>query len=217
MFTGIIDNLGELVATERAGGGLRAEVRPETALCDLTIGESIAINGVCLTVEPGSRGNALRFFLSEETCRKTTFGSLRAGEMLNLERALKVGAALGGHIASGHVDGVGTIRRLEQRGEGWELEVTYPAELEPMLAPKGSICVDGISLTIVESTPEFFSVAVIPHTIAATRLKLLGPGGAVNLEADPLARHVVHALRVMTRGGQGDMRDLLQRAGYIQA
>lgn len=223
MFTGIIENLGECIGAQPAERGLRLSVRPAQAWRGLTVGESIAVNGVCLTLETGSTPEALRFFLSQETLNKTTLGRLRPGALLNLERALRVGDALGGHVVSGHVDGIGTIRRLQPDGEAFTFEVAHPPVLTPLLAPKGSVCVDGISLTIVESLPTYFSVALIPHTVAATRLRTLAPGDAVNLEADPLARYVMHALRALQgKGGASAepaaqserMHDLLQRAGF---
>lgn len=221
LFTGIIDLLGTLRSLTPASGGARLELAPAAPLADWVAGESIAVNGVCLTVEPDSRPEALRFFLSTETLQRSTLGALEPGALLNLERALRAGDRLGGHIVSGHVDAVGSIVRLEPEGDGWLLEVAAPPQLAPMLAPKGSVCVDGISLTIVRPTRERFSVALIPHTVQATRLRTLGPGVAVNLEVDPLARYVVHALETLraqdAAASDTAMHDLLRRAGYVRA
>lgn len=213
MFTGIIEHCGQVRSVARAEGGKRLTIDPTPALNELKSGESIAVEGVCLTVEPGSTAESLEFFLLEETLSKTTLGSLEQGEKVNLERSLAVGDRMGGHFVLGHVDGVGTIERLERRGEAWDLEIAVPEGLIAYLAPKGSVSVDGISLTIVEQKPSSFTVAIIPHTHEVTSLASRGPGSKVNLEVDMLARYAVHYMRLEREGGGLDA-DLLRQAGF---
>lgn len=213
MFTGIIETTGRVEQTTAAGEGRRLSIRPDEPMADLRIGESISINGVCLTAEQESTADRLVFFTSSETLERTTLGGLTAGATVNLERALRADSRLGGHLVMGHVDGIGRIRHLEPIGEGWELAVDYPAELGVFLAPKGSVAVDGISLTLVAVAPEFFTVAVIPHTIGETNLRGAKAGEAVNLEVDVLARYVVRAMAV-AEGKTGVTRELLERAGF---
>jgi riboflavin synthase alpha subunit len=215
LFTGIIDNTGIVQASpETAKEGLRLKIHAEQALDDLHIGESIAINGVCLTVEPGSVPGVLIFFASPETLRRTTLGKLKAGDAVNLERSLRADARLGGHLVAGHVDAIGAIRRWESLGESWELEIEFPEELAQFIAPQGSIAVDGISLTVVEARASRFTVAVIPHTVERTTLRTMAPGRQVNLEVDMLARYVVRALEVTRAPSDRLSLDFLRRAGF---
>jgi riboflavin synthase len=214
MFTGIVETQGKVDELARAQGGARLFLLPNRPIADLVIGESIAVNGVCLTAEPDSRPERLVFFLSAETLSRTSLGRLGRGGQVNLERALRPDSRLGGHMVLGHVDGLGTVRRFDRSGESWTLEVEFPEELAPYLASKGSVAVDGISLTVVDLRENSFTVAVIPHTVQETNLVQAGPGTAVNLEVDVLARYVVRALE--TYGGQarGVTQDLLRRAGF---
>lgn len=216
MFTGIIERLGVLTGRRPVAGGARLDIAPERPYDDLVVGESIAINGACLTVEPDSTPGRLVFFTSGETLQRTTLGSLRNGAPLNLERALRPADRLGGHIVLGHVDAVGAIRRFDRTGESWHLEVGFPPELAPLLAAKGSVAVDGISLTLVDADRDAFSVAVIPQTVERTNLRAAGPGAAVNLEADVMARYVLRALQSLREAG-GLSTDLLGRAGFLDS
>ncbi|MCE5231376.1 riboflavin synthase [bacterium] len=215
MFTGIIERTGTLLGREAAQGGARLEIAPSSPISDLEIGESISVNGVCLTAEPGSKPDRLVFFVSAETIGRSTLGEAAHGTKVNLERSLGVGDRMGGHIVLGHVDGIGTVRRWERRGEAWHLECEYPKDLAPLIALKGSIAVDGISLTVATLGPDAFSVAVIPHTVAETNLEQMRPGARVNLEADVIARYVQRALE--TKGAnpqQGLTLDTLREAGF---
>lgn len=212
MFTGIIERLGSVVGREAAQGGARLEIAVSPAISDLRVGESIAVNGVCLTAEPASRPDRIVFFISGETIERSTLGSAARGMRVNLERSLAAGDRLGGHLVMGHVDGIGTIRRWERRGEAWHLECTYPRELAPLVAVKGSIAIDGISLTIATLAPDAFSVAVIPHTAAETNLSGAAPGARVNLEADVIARYVQRALESQSTSGL--TLDKLREAGF---
>ncbi len=186
MFTGIIEELGAV----REVGPHRLVVGCDTVSADAEIGSSIAVNGCCLTVV--ERGDArLAFDLSEETLRRTGLGRLAPGDPVNLERPLTLMSRLGGHLVQGHVDGVGTIAALERddAGGAW-MRIEAPAGIRRFLAEKGSIAVDGVSLTVAALDEGGFSVALIPHTLAATTLGAAGVGDPVNLEVDVIAKYV---------------------------
>ena len=214
MFTGLIETLGSVTGLARAGEGSRLRVAPRAPLAELAVGESIAVSGVCLTAEQGSRGGELIFFLSTETLARTTLGRLERGALVNLERSLRADGRLGGHLVMGHVDGIGAIRRFDRLGEGWVLEIAFPPDLAPYLAVKGSVAVDGISLTVADLREGAFTVAVIPHTAQATNLCQARAGSPVNLEVDVLARHVVRALDLYARQSEGVTREKLRQAGF---
>ena len=215
MFTGIIETLGAVHELTQVQGGARLTLAPQTPLRELAEGESIAISGVCLTAESASRPDRLQFFLSAETLSRSTLGDLRPGGWVNLERALRADSRLGGHLVLGHVDAIGTVRRFDRLGEGWTLEVATPTQLAPFLAEKGSVAVDGISLTLAALSEDSFSVAVIPHTAEVTSLRQAAGGTRVNLEADVLARYVVRALQTYgNKGGGAVTEDLLRQAGF---
>ena len=180
----------------RRGTSARLDVEPEKlSAADLTIGESIAIDGCCLTVV-SKAGNAFALDVSHETLERTTAGQLRAGHIVNLERALRVGATLGGHFVLGHVDGVGEILAIERLGDAWDVTFRAPHEVAEFLIPKGSVAIDGISLTVNRCTDADFSVTLIPHTRAVTTLgtAVKGVGAKVNLEADVLGKYVKRLL-----------------------
>jgi riboflavin synthase len=191
MFTGIVEALGRvdrLAPAGRAGRRLAVAV-PEDAGWRLGLGESVAVSGVCLTVVDAGPGR-LAFDLAEETLRVTTLGALEPGDPVNLERPLRLDARLGGHLVLGHVDGVGVVDGRRAEGEGAWLEVAVPPGLRPLLIPKGSVAVDGVSLTVAALGGDGFAVALIPHTLAATTLGRRRPGDAVNLEMDVIGKYV---------------------------
>lgn len=194
MFTGLVETLGQVVELVPAGTGRRLAVCAALAHEPVQLGESIAVNGACLTVVQVA-GTALTFQVAPETLRRTNLGLLQPGNRVNLERALRVGDRLGGHWVQGHIDGTGQL--LERRPDGdWEMfHFSCPATLARYLIPKGSIAVDGVSLTLVDVGPDLFSVALIPHTLAVTTLGTLSPGAIVNLEIDLLAKYVEKLLR----------------------
>jgi riboflavin synthase len=193
MFTGIIEATGQVEAlTLRQGDGTtgaRLVVTTELDVASLPLGASIAVDGCCLTVVERSDG---RFAadLGPETLARTTLGALRAGARVHLERPLKVGDALGGHLVSGHVDGVGELVARRPVGDSLELDIAAPAAVVPTLVPKGSVTVAGASLTINTVAGPRFSVTLIPHTLAVTNLGALAVGAPVNLEGDLIAKHV---------------------------
>jgi riboflavin synthase len=194
MFTGIINFLGR-VAELSDGSGRDLVVATDMPLDDLAIGASVAHSGICLTVVDKAP-RRYRVQASGETLARTTLGRWRPGQRLNLERSLRLGDELGGHLVFGHVDAVGSVRRLERVAESWRLEVAMPPELAPLVAVKGSIAVDGVSLTVNEALPDGLVVNIIPHTWAHTTLGDLGLGDPVNLEVDMLARYVARQLAV---------------------
>ena len=191
MFTGIVQATGEIVARERRGDGIRMRVDAHAlGTADIAIGESVAVAGCCLTVVARD-GDRLDFDVSAETLR--CVAGFDAGHRVNLERSLRLADRLGGHLVSGHVDGVGTVAAFAPVGDGagsFHLAIDVPAELARYVAAKGSIAVDGVSLTINAVDGARFTVNVIPHTRAVTTLAQLAPGGRVNLEVDLIARYV---------------------------
>ena len=192
MFTGIIEQMGTVTALEERADGARLQVATGLASeCD--VGASVAVNGACLTVVART-GEGLAFDLGPETLRATALGELGPGRPVNLERPLRLGGPLGGHLVLGHVDGVGTITDVERAGSA-RIRVALPsAELEPLVILKGSVAVDGVSLTVAALGDLAFEVMVIPHTLAATTLGRAGPGGRVNLEMDVLGKYLLRAL-----------------------
>jgi riboflavin synthase len=196
VFTGLIQSLGtlSLVSDSR----LQVNAPQSSILADLAIGDSIAVDGACLTVET-ILDQGFVVTISPETLRRTTLmRQVQSGASVNLEPALQVGGRLGGHFVTGHVDGVGQLLSLDTAGESWDLRFSAPMDVAPYLVAKGSIAVNGISLTVADCHPQgsWFSVAVIPHSFANTNLQHLQPGAAVNLEADLLGKYAAKLLRV---------------------
>jgi riboflavin synthase len=195
MFTGIVTALGEVKAVETLPGLTRLTVAAPYAQAD--IGASIAHDGVCLTVvETETHQNGMRYVVevAAESLALTTIGGLREGDKVNLERSLRVGDELGGHIVQGHVDGLGQVVSVQQDGEGWRLKIKPPHEIAHLIAPKGSIAISGVSLTVNEVDDEGFGVLIIPHTWAVTTLSKLKAGDKVNLEADMMARYAARLI-----------------------
>lgn len=189
MFTGIVESVGTIVALGEGTSARRIAVSTTLPVEKLPLGASIAVDGVCLTVVDRSAG---RFAadLGPETLACTTLGGKRVGDRVHLERPLAVGDPLGGHIVAGHVDGVGTVVASGARGDSRDLEIVVPADLARYLVSKGSITVDGVSLTINTVDGDRFGVTLVPHTVAVTHLAARPVGASVNLEADLIAKHV---------------------------
>jgi riboflavin synthase len=189
MFTGIVRELGRVAVLDGTSDGARIVVEaPETA-AGATVGDSVAINGVCLTVTDATDGR-LAFDAVPETLRRSSLGRLDPGERVNVEAALRAGEPLGGHYVQGHVDGVGKIRSSDNEGDGRRVWVDPPAELLRYLVEKGSVAVEGVSLTVAELDDAGFAVALVPHTLGVTTLGGLVPGDRVNIEVDVLAKYV---------------------------
>ena len=190
MFTGIIEERGEIVAVEPAGDGLRVTVRGPRAVSDAAQGDSIAVSGVCLTVvDQGDDWFAAD--VMHQTLAVTSLGEIGPGTPVNLERALAAHTRLGGHIVQGHVDGTGTVREVRPGAQWRVIRISLPADLAPLVVDKGSIAVDGVSLTVYDIRPDRFTVSLIPTTLASTNLGSAAVGTVVNLEADILGKYVV--------------------------
>lgn len=193
MFTGLVELMATVADVQEAPPGRRLIVAAPGIAAETSLGDSIALNGCCLTVIAIREGN-LAFDAGPETLSRTNLGQLVAGSRVNLERSLRVGDRLGGHFVTGHIDAVGQLARREDLGEWSNLWFRVPPALTRQMAPKGSIAVDGVSLTLVEVDPEHFSVQLIPHTLAVTTLGGLKPGNPVNLETDLLAKYTQRQL-----------------------
>ena len=193
MFTGIVRERGRVAATDGGPAGMRLRIEAPATAAAVAVGDSVAIGGVCLTVVEVD-GPELSFDAVPETLGRTALGRLRPGAGVNVEPALRAGEPLGGHIVQGHVDGVGSVRSVEPEGDGVRAWVDAPPEVLRYCVEKGSVAVDGTSLTVAALDDAGFAVALVPHTLAATTLGALAPGDAVNLEADVLAKYVERLL-----------------------
>jgi len=197
MFTGIIEEVGAIAAIDERQAFRTIRVSCRAVLDDMQIGSSIAVNGVCLTVrslDAGSFGAEL----SRETLDRTSLQHLKAGAAVNLERPMQADGRFGGHIVQGHVDGVGRLLAFDRAGDNWTLQIEFPDSGGPYIVEKGSIAVDGISLTVAGVANGVFSVAIIPHTLENTNLKRAKVGDAVNLEFDIIAKYVERMLHART-------------------
>jgi riboflavin synthase len=189
MFTGLIEEVGQVVSFAPAKDGWSLQLAAGLVPSDVALGDSVAVNGCCLTVVRYDTGH-LWFDLLEETRRLTNFSELQPGSAVNLERSLKTESRLGGHFVAGHIDALGRIEVFEPRGKDHYLRVAVPVGTGRYLVSKGSIAIDGISLTVAEVAGDSFSVWLIPHTLAVTNLREKKPGSSVNLEFDLLAKYV---------------------------
>lgn len=200
MFTGIVEETGVISSVHRTTAGIRLEIRALRSAEGVQIGNSISVNGCCLTVvglsEVADSHRLMAFDLLEETWARTSFVTLQPGHSVNLERSLPVGGRLGGHFVTGHIDGTGTILRWERQGADHLLDISAPDSIRPQLVPKGSIAVDGISLTIAAVNPDGFRIWIIPHTHQVTALREKMVGDQVNLEADLLGKYVARILEL---------------------
>lgn len=213
MFTGLVEDTGTVTAVSPRGNGVQLTIRTAIPMAEVDVGASIAVNGVCLTAETfGAEHFTATAGL--ETLRLTTTGQLTPGARVHLERALRVGDRLGGHLVQGHVDGMGTIVTTERHAESWVLWIDVPVALSRYIAPKGSICIDGVSLTVNEVSGTRFRVNIVPHTSEVTAVTSHAPGQRVNLEVDVLAKYVERLLGVDS--GSGLTLDFLKRHGFAQ-
>ena len=216
MFTGLVETIGTVTAAAHAGHGAHLGVDLGQAAEGVRPGDSIALGGVCFTVAEIAAPVA-SFDAVAETIARTTAARWQPGARVNVERSLRPGDRIGGHFVAGHVDATGRVLENRQRDGGWWLRVEAPADLFPEIAPKGSIAIDGVSLTVVEAEPPVVGVALIPTTLRATTLGALRPGDAVNLETDLLAKYVRRAIAALASKDGGDRRllDALGRAGFL--
>jgi riboflavin synthase len=218
LFTGLIQDIGAIRQVERCGELIVLTIQTSLPVQDLELGESVAVDGICLTVT--SRGSqSFQVEASPETLDRTTLCQVQAGRPLNLERALRFSDRLGGHLVTGHIDGIGTIRERRSATRFSELGIRVPADLGRYIVEKGSVAVDGISLTVNRCGPDWFELAVIPYTIARTTLAAKGVGERVNVECDILGKYVEKFLggRIAqgTEAPQGVTEDFLRQHGFF--
>lgn len=214
MFTGIIAEIGDVAALERKCGITQILLNSKEVIRDVEIGDSISVNGTCLTVVE-IKGAAIRFDLSDETLRSTNLGLLRSGDRVNLEASLRPNSRLGGHFVSGHVDDIGRIKSKTQIGDTFKIEIEVSEKILTYLVKKGSVAVDGISLTVVDILSRSFTVVIIPHTAQLTMISFKGPGDIVNIEVDIIGKYVARFLnKRMDRNAS--FTKLLTEEGFIR-
>lgn len=216
MFTGIIVEMAEAVSLRKKQPGACLLIKTPGLAKGAVIGDSIAVNGVCLTVI-SIEGDLLSFDLSHETLLSTNLGSLKPGDRLNLEPSLRPDGKLGGHFVTGHIDTVGTIKAKTVAGDTYKITIEAPAEVTSLLVEKGSVAIDGISLTVVEVFEDSFTLVIIPHTANITTLGFKKAGDMVNVEADILGKYVARFLGRDKGKGNGDKKlmESLMKAGYV--
>ena len=223
MFTGIIQGQGEVRSLRRTGNECRICLRPLFTLPDIEDGESIAVNGACLSVEEHG-ADTYTAYASNETLSRTTLGALQTGHLVNLERALALGDRLGGHLVSGHVDCIATVREVRQAGQSLRCRIAFPAEFGVEVISKGSVSLDGISLTVNDCGPDFLEVNIIPDTQKRTTMLHWRPGVTVNMETDLIGKYVRNLLRPWAAAASGDTAapqasglnmDFLLRQGFL--
>jgi len=211
MFTGIIEEMGTVKALRREAGAARLSLSAATVLDGTALGDSICVNGVCLTVVELGK-NEFSADVAVETIRVTNLGELKAGAKVNLERALQLSARIGGHLVSGHVDAVGRLREKRDEGNGWRIFFDAPETVLRYVIKKGSIAIDGISLTVADVDRAGFSIAMIPHTARLTTLGFKTAGDSVNLESDIIGKYVE---RLLPGRAEGNVTlDLLKKNGF---
>ncbi|MEI6207561.1 MAG: riboflavin synthase [Desulfuromonadales bacterium] len=214
MFTGLIEDTGRVKSFRRCGEAGMLQVESALPMAEIVIGDSVAVNGACLTVtEKGSRD--VTFDVSPESIARTTIGRLHSGSRVNLERALRLGDRLGGHIVSGHIDCCGRLIRSENRSGNHQLHFSLPVGFARYLVAKGSVTIDGISLTINSISLDNFSVNIIPHTFANTTLEQICAGDEVNIETDIIGKYVERLVQPWKTGGELSMRTLAEN-GFIR-
>ena len=215
MFTGIIEEKGIVKSITLRGESGFLEIQCQKVLEDTKLGDSIAVNGACLTVTSLEQ-DAFTADVMAETLRRTSLKELKKGSFINLERALQIGHRLGGHMVSGHVDGIGIIRKLEPQGIAMVMTISTKSSITEGIIEKGSVAIDGISLTVVSVEEEAFSVSLIPHTIQETNLAHKKPGSTVNLETDMIGKYVKKFLTSETRDSDSSITmDLLAENGFL--
>ncbi len=211
MFTGIVEEMGSVKALRRAAGAARLTISASMVLDGTRLGDSISVNGVCLTVVEMDK-NYFSADVAVETLRVTNLGDLKIGSAVNLERALQLSARVGGHLVSGHVDAVGSIRDKREEGNGWRIFIDAPESVLRYVIKKGSVAIDGISLTVADVDNAGFSIAMIPHTAKLTTLGFKSAGDRVNLEADIIGKYVE---RLLSGKGEGGVNlELLRKTGF---
>lgn len=216
MFTGLVETTGVILARKMNGDAGKIIIDPKKQFADLEAGESIAVNGACLTLETGMSGGPLTFHVMRETFERTNLGSMPYGSVVNMERALAANGRLGGHIVAGHVDATARILSLRRHNSDMELEIELPPQLREYFVEKGSITVDGISLTLETVSSSVFRIGIIPTTWRETALHTRKPGDSVNLETDLIGKYVVSYLSRMTEKKSPPVTmEMLAGAGFL--
>jgi riboflavin synthase len=213
MFTGIIVGTGRVTAVERGAGILHLSIDVREVIGDAKIGDSISVNGVCLTAVE-IKGSIVRFELSGETLRATNLGALKIGDRVNLEPSLRADSRLSGHFVLGHVDGIGRIKSKTEMGEAFKVTIEVSKDIIALLVEKGSVAVDGISLTVVDILKDTFTVVIVPYTAGLTTIGFKGPGDTVNIEVDIIGKYVSRFM-----GGDRKEKSLMKtltEEGYIE-
>ena len=206
MFSGIIETTGTITTIEQIDEGARLFFTSQLPLAEISVGESICVNGTCLTVTVVG-DTTLSFDVSAESLRRTNLGDLRPGDLVNLERSLRVSDRLSGHVVSGHVDGVGAVKSVQPEGDSFLYTFTLPSELGRYLIEKGSVAVDGISLTVFHCKPTEFTCAIIPHTHQVTTLRVRKPGDKVNIETDMQGKYIEKFMQEALAGPLQELRN----------
>jgi riboflavin synthase len=214
VFTGIIIEMGEIAALDRKGGITRLFLKSQEVVKDAKIGDSVSVNGTCLTIVE-IKDAAMGFDISDETLRSANLGSLKTGDRVNLEPSLRPDSKLGGHFVSGHVDDIGRIKSKTKIGDTFKVEIEVPEKILYFLVEKGSVTVDGISLTVVDILKNGFTIVMIPHTARLTTIGFKGPGDTVNIEVDIIGKYVA---KFLNRGMDRDARFMktLSESGFIK-
>ena len=215
MFTGIVEDRGTVVRVDRQGQGIRLSVKVPTGLTEIVLGDSINVNGACLTVVE-KKGETLAVDVSSETLQRTTFRDLHEGEEVNLERAVRPMDRLGGHIVTGHIDGIGTIVEMKREGDFSRIRIRAPQSVMRYVVEKGSIAIDGVSLTVNECEGEEIQLTLIPFTLQKTTLLKKRVGDRLNLEADIIGKYVEKLLGPKELGPKGLDQDFLREHGFLK-
>ncbi len=211
MFTGLVAEMGEIVTVIKRGSGARLSLNSQHLSAEAQIGDSIAVNGTCLTVVE-LKGKTLSFDVSDETLRSTNLGSLKTKDRVNLEPSLRLDSRLGGHFVTGHIDGLGTIESRVASGDVLRIVIGTSRAIMQFLVEKGSVAVDGVSLTVVDVLPTGFSIVIIPHTASLTTIGYKGPGDTVNIEVDILGKYVSKFLH---KGKDSALLKALSEGGFM--
>ena len=214
MFTGLVEGVGKITEMRRVAEGLRLAVAPPFPVEELVLGESVSVSGACLTVV-GVKGRAFQADVSPETLARSTLSVKKVGDQVNLERALRLGDRLGGHLVTGHVDALGALQERQEGPEHLELTIELPAALAPLVIEKGSIAVEGVSLTVNAVRDQTFTVNIIPYTAGDTTLGGLKVGDRLNLETDIIGKYVARLLGAYLPAKSGLSEDFLARHGFV--
>ncbi len=214
MFTGLVESLGRVIDINISGGTAKLAIAPDKNFHNLKYGESIAVNGACLTLEKDFSNDRLTFHALEESLNKTNLKFLKVNDIVNLERALALGDRLGGHLVQGHIDTVSTVREIRKTETDFILEINMKSDIRKFMIKKGSIAIDGISLTLVEVNDEYFSVHIIPTTLEETSLKNKKPNDYINLETDLIGKYVFNQVAEIANPESNVTMESLFNAGF---